>query len=62
MINYSCVISTVNLNAIQTRIKKSLLGDFIRNTDSDIVFCQEVAFRNFSFVSSHDAIVNVGPN
>lgn len=52
-------IATVNLNAINTDVKKSLLKDFIWLNDLDIVFVQELAFENFSFLNSHEAIVNI---
>lgn len=52
-------IATVNLNAISCTVKKFLLRDFIWNNDLDVVFLQEVAFENFSFIRSHKAIVNI---
>lgn len=52
-------IATVNLNAINSDVKKSLLKDFIWINDLDIVFVQELAFENFSFLNTHAAIVNI---
>ena len=57
---YSAKVASINLNAIQTRVKLSLFKDFVINSSADIIFCQEVAFRNFSFIYSHVAIVNIG--
>ena len=53
-------VCTVNINAINTHVKKSLLRDFVWNNDIDVVFLQEVAFEDFGFLSSHAAIVNIG--
>lgn len=39
-----------------------MFKDYIVNSNADIIFCQEVAFRNFSFIYSHIAIVNIGNN
>lgn len=52
-------IATANLNAINSDVKKSLLKDFIWTNDLDIIFLQELAFENFSFLSTHTAIVNI---
>lgn len=52
-------VATINLNAINSPVKKSLLRDFIWDYDLDIIFVQELAFENFSFISSHTAIVNI---
>lgn len=52
-------ICTININAINSLLKKSLLKDFIWNSDIDIVFLQEVAFEDFGFLPSHTAIVNI---
>lgn len=52
-------VATINLNAINSPVKKSLLRDFIWNHDLDIIFVQELAFENFAFISSHTAIVNI---
>lgn len=52
-------IATVNLNAINSDVKKSLLRDFIWNNDLDIIFIQELSFENFCFLKSHVAIVNI---
>lgn len=60
--NYTCIIASINLNAIQTRLKLSLFHDFVKNSNADIIFCQEVAFNNFSFIFTHHAIVNVCRN
>lgn len=40
-------------------LKKNLLRDFVWSNDIDIVFLQEVAFENFSFLSTHTAFVNI---
>lgn len=52
-------VATINLNAISSPVKKSLLKDFVWNHDLDIIFVQELAFENFSFLSTHVAISNI---
>lgn len=52
-------IATLNINAIGTDTKKSLLKDFLWNNDLDVAFLQEVSFENFSFIPSHYALVNI---
>lgn len=52
-------ISTGNLNAISCNIKKLLLRDYIWNNDVGVIFLQEVAIENFSFIQSHNALVNI---
>lgn len=52
-------IATINLNAISCRVKQHLLKEFVWNNDLDVVFMQEVAFENFSFVPTHTAVVNI---
>lgn len=52
-------IATINLNAISSPVKKSLLKDFVWNHDLDIIFVQELAFENFTFLSTHTAITNI---
>lgn len=56
---FSKKVGTINLNAIQTKVNKQLLNDFVHLNDLDIVFCQEVHFEDFSFISSHKAFVNI---
>lgn len=51
---------TINLNAINTFVKKSLFENFVWNNDIDILFMQEVAFEDFGFLPTHAAIVNIG--
>lgn len=51
--------STVNLNAISSTLKLSLLKDYVWNNDLDFVFLQEVATENFCFLPSHTALVNI---
>lgn len=55
-------ICSININAISCTAKKSLLKDFILNTDVDIILLQEVAFESFGFLYSHIAIVNSNVN
>uniref|UniRef100_A0A1W7R675 Putative tx1-3 aae n=1 Tax=Aedes albopictus TaxID=7160 RepID=A0A1W7R675_AEDAL len=52
-------IATINLNAISCRVKQHLLKEFVWNNDLDVVFMQEVAFENFSFLPTHTAVVNI---
>lgn len=52
-------IATLNINAIGTDTKKSLLKDFIWNNDLDVIFLQEVSFESFAFIPSHYAYVNI---
>lgn len=52
-------IATINLNAISSPVKKSLFKDFVWNHDLDVIFVQELAFENFSFLSTHRAISNI---
>lgn len=56
---FSRTIASININAISSTLKKNLLRDFVRNNDVDIIFLQEVAFENFSFIHSHVAFVNI---
>lgn len=51
--------STVNLNAISSTLKLSLLKDYVWNNDLDFVFLQEVATENFRFLPSHNALINI---
>jgi Endonuclease/Exonuclease/phosphatase family len=55
-------IATININSIVCDAKKSLLRDFVALNDLDVVFLQEVCFQNFTFLKSHMAFVNNGPN
>lgn len=57
--DYLINIATLNLNSINTDINKSLFKDFVINHDVDIMFLQEVAFENFSFLSSYNALINI---
>lgn len=56
---FSRKIASININAISSTLKQNLLRDFVWNNDVDILFLQEVAFENFSFISSHVAFVNI---
>lgn len=56
---FSKKIATLNINAINSDVKKGLLRDFVFNNDIDVLFLQEVAFENFCFISSHVAFVNI---
>lgn len=51
-------VASININAIKVEVKKSLLKEFILTNDLDVVFLQEVAFDDFSFLASHHAFVN----
>jgi exonuclease III len=57
--NFTRKITTLNINSIECDVKKSLLKDFIQNNDLDIIFLQEVSFLNFSFIQSHQTVLNV---
>lgn len=57
--NFIYTIATINLNSFNTLVKKNLLKEFIRDHDLDIVLLQEVSFEDFSFVSTHNALVNI---
>lgn len=57
--NYSYSIATINLNSINTTVNKGLLKDFVYNHDIDIIFLQEVSYEDFSFIFTHNALVNI---
>lgn len=59
MPTFSRKIASVNINAISSTLKKNLLRDFVWSNEIDILFLQEVAFENFSFIPSHLAFVNI---
>lgn len=58
--NFVRKIATININAIAVHAKKMLLKEFIVKNDIDVAFLQEVHFDDFSFVQSHEALVNIG--
>ena len=57
--NYIYSIATLNLNSSNTLAKRNLLKDFILDNDIDIAFLQEVSFEDFSFVYTHNSLVNI---
>lgn len=57
--NHVIRIASVNLNSSTCVPNKTLLRDFIRANDVDVLFLQEVCYENFSFVPSHVPYVNV---
>lgn len=58
--NYIRKVVTININAIAIQAKKMLLKEFLTKNDVDIAFLQEVQFEDFSFIQSHEALVNIG--
>lgn len=57
--NFKISVATINLNSSNNDIHKSLLRDFVYNYDIDVVFLQEVVYENFTFLSSHNALLNI---
>lgn len=55
---YSVKIATINLNGITCNAKQSLVRDFVKINDLDIVFFQEVNLKSFPFLTDHDVILN----
>lgn len=52
-------MATVNLYAISTKVKQHLFKEFVWNNDLDVIFMQEVAFENFTFIPTHRALINI---
>jgi exonuclease III len=57
--NFRRKILSLNLNSIECSAKKSLLKDFVLQTDVDIIFFQEVCFQDFSFLYGFQSYVNL---
>lgn len=57
--SYIRKMATVNLNAISTKVKQYLFKEFVWNNDLDVIFMQEVAFENFTFIPTHRALINI---
>lgn len=57
--NFVYTIATINLNSSNCKANKGLLKDFIMNHDIDVAFLQEVSYEDFSFVYTHNALVNI---
>lgn len=60
--NFVFKVGSVNLNSSNNTVNKYLLRDFVFNNEVDILFVQELCYDNFSFISSHSAIVNLSEN
>lgn len=57
--NFVYTIATLNLNSSNANVNKNLLKDFIMDYNVDIAFLQEVSFEDFSFIYSHNSLVNI---
>ena len=56
--NFIRKVASINIDSIKVNVKISLWKEFVLNNDFDVVFLQEVAFDDFSFLPSHEAFVN----
>lgn len=56
--NFCMRLATINLNGIMCQAKQSLLRDFIKINDIDIIFLQEVNLKSFPLLVDHDVILN----
>lgn len=55
-------ISTLNVNCIKDKTKQSLLSEFIRNNDIDVLFIQEVNENKIQAPYLYKTILNAGTN
>jgi exonuclease III len=58
--NFTRKICTINICGFECEVKKSLLNDFLRNKDNDIIFLQEVIFTDFGRFYEYETLVNIG--